>query len=314
MGFSYKEWEDVTIIVPAYEAEATIERALKSVEKQTVCAQRIIVVDSGSSDDTVAIARRVADVDGWNIPIDVIELQGTSLGEARNHGLKISKSDYVAFLDADDEWHKLKLEKSLEELRKDEELAFVAHDVMVHKANGRKYFQDAASVFERSTDKQIGLFLQDYIQTSTIVLRRERVLKANGFNEQFSHGITQDLILKILENDKLKFRVFRGGYTMYHESHRSLSTRLIPTISAHEYFALEHVRKISKKSYVPTSFLLIMRIVYMYKDLFTIAVARHLYIQILLLCLRMPYALLKMTVFYVFRIHKLLVSNGARAA
>jgi len=89
----------VHAVIPAYNAAATIARALSSVLAQD--SQReveVIVVDDGSTDDTAeAVREQYPDV-------TLIQQENRGVGAARNRGLRVAHGDYIAFLDADDEW------------------------------------------------------------------------------------------------------------------------------------------------------------------------------------------------------------------
>jgi glycosyltransferase involved in cell wall biosynthesis len=85
----------VSVVIPTYCEEGTIEGCLKSVDNQEFEGGRIesIVVDSHSPDDTRAVAKRYAD--------KVIDLKDRGVGKARNAGARIAKSSILLFLDPD---------------------------------------------------------------------------------------------------------------------------------------------------------------------------------------------------------------------
>ena len=93
----------VSVVIPAYNAQAYIAEAIQSVLDQTVPVDEIIVVDDGSTDATAAIAS--------NFPqTKVIRQKNAGQGAARNHGIGKAKGDWIAFLDADDLWAPEKIE------------------------------------------------------------------------------------------------------------------------------------------------------------------------------------------------------------
>jgi len=99
----------VAVVIPAYNAAAYLQVTLDSCKQQTLVPEQIIVVDDGSSDDTFAIAER-------NGALCLRQDRGGP-GAARNSGLMLAKTEYVAFLDADD-WYAIdKLERSLDFLQ-----------------------------------------------------------------------------------------------------------------------------------------------------------------------------------------------------
>jgi glycosyltransferase involved in cell wall biosynthesis len=102
----------VSVIMPAYGAEDTIEMAIRSVCEQTYRNLEIIVVDDCSPDSTFDIACRLAERDSRILPIRRKENGGAY--PARNRGLALARGDFITTHDADDWSHPQKLERQLE--------------------------------------------------------------------------------------------------------------------------------------------------------------------------------------------------------
>lgn len=98
----------VSVIVPAYNASATIERTLRSVMAQTYSQLEIIVVDDGSNDRTAAIVERVSREDPRII---LLRQPSGGVATARNRGIAHARGDFIAPVDADDIWHPRKIER-----------------------------------------------------------------------------------------------------------------------------------------------------------------------------------------------------------
>ncbi len=120
----------ISVIIPTYNREAYLDRAIRSALAQCRSADEIIVVDDGSTDRTKDVADRFGD----SIRYHYISNGGA--GRARNIGLDLATKDYVAFLDSDDEWfdHKLDLQRSLLDARP--ELLYVFSDFAITHADG----------------------------------------------------------------------------------------------------------------------------------------------------------------------------------
>jgi len=103
----------VSVIIPAYNAERWIDETLRSVRTQTHRNMEIIVVDDGSSDSTVAIARCHAAEDPR---LRIIEQPNAGVAAARNTGWRSSLGELLAFVDADDLWAPTKIERQIEAL------------------------------------------------------------------------------------------------------------------------------------------------------------------------------------------------------
>jgi glycosyltransferase involved in cell wall biosynthesis len=98
----------VSILIPAYNAEAWIADTLQSAIAQTWPRKEIIVVDDESRDRTVEVARRFASRE-----LTVVSVKNQGAAAARNHALKLSQGDYIQWLDADDLLESNKIERQL---------------------------------------------------------------------------------------------------------------------------------------------------------------------------------------------------------
>lgn len=87
----------VSILIPAYNAGRWIAKTIQSASEQSWPGKEIIVVDDGSSDNTLAIARRFA-----SRAISVVTQENLGASAARNHAFKLCQGEYIQWLDADD--------------------------------------------------------------------------------------------------------------------------------------------------------------------------------------------------------------------
>jgi len=122
----------ISVIIPCYNATATLSRALRSVLAQD-CAEplEIIVVDDGSEDNPQALLTR--DFSG----VHYMRQKHTGVpGVARNRGALAAQGEFLAFLDADDAWQPEKLRRQLEFLRREPEVALVLTRCMTISQEG----------------------------------------------------------------------------------------------------------------------------------------------------------------------------------
>lgn len=89
----------ISVIVPTYNNEKTIERCLKSILNQSVTNFEVIVINDGSTDKTKAICKELSIKD---FRIQVFNQENFGVSKARNTGIKKSKASYITFVDADD--------------------------------------------------------------------------------------------------------------------------------------------------------------------------------------------------------------------
>lgn len=99
---------EISVVIPTYNREKTIQNTLESVLNQTCQPLEIIVVDDGSTDHTVEIVKGIK---RRNKIVRLIRMK-KNLGAqlARNVGIKVAKGDWIAFMDSDDEWTSDKIE------------------------------------------------------------------------------------------------------------------------------------------------------------------------------------------------------------
>ena len=101
----------VTVVIPAFNAQATIAETLLSARTQTYDQLEIIVVDDGSTDGTAAIVRQHSEADPR---VKVIHQANAGVAAARNAGAAAATGDFIAPLDADDVWLPEKIERQIE--------------------------------------------------------------------------------------------------------------------------------------------------------------------------------------------------------
>lgn len=117
----------ISVVIPTYNSERTICRALSSVFAQTLQPIELIVVDDGSTDSTVSLVKSFHNRSKPGF-LKLVEL-GSNHGvyHARNVGWDMASGEFLAFLDADDSWHPRKLEIQTTYMQKHNELALTAH-------------------------------------------------------------------------------------------------------------------------------------------------------------------------------------------
>lgn len=116
----------VTVVIPVYNAEKTIERSLNSVKNQTAINKisSIIVINDGSTDTSEEVIKNYM-LKNSDLPIEYIFQENAGAAMARNCGLRHVKTKYIAFLDADDIWLPNKLERQLEIIAENPQIRFL---------------------------------------------------------------------------------------------------------------------------------------------------------------------------------------------
>ena len=125
----------VSVIIPTYNRQALLPRAIDSVVRQTFSDWEIVLVDDGSTDDTPRIAARYLRQLGRRFIFLRQENRGASA--ARNAGIETARGEYIAFLDSDDEFVPHKLARQMALLEKRPQLGMVYSDYSFIDLDGR---------------------------------------------------------------------------------------------------------------------------------------------------------------------------------
>lgn len=203
------ELMSIDVVMPAYNASKYIIEALNSVVEQTFLPARILVVDDGSSDNTVSLvsdfALRVKD----KCEVLCIRQNNSGPSAARNVGLRMVNADYVALLDADDKWHASKLEKQLNSfLSAGRELGLVYCDFSLMNEEGREVenhgFQLNRAV-RGNVARQLRYANQIAGSASAVLIRKDVLDEIGLFDESLVCAEDWDLWLRIADRYHVDF-------------------------------------------------------------------------------------------------------------
>ena len=125
----------ISIVVPVYNAAAFLKDTIKTVRDQTHENWELIFVDDGSKDDSVLLIQRYQKTDKRIKLLRMEKNSGAAL--ARNKGTAAARGSFLAFLDADDLWHKEKLAKQLAFMHKNDcAFSFTGYEFADANGNG----------------------------------------------------------------------------------------------------------------------------------------------------------------------------------
>ena len=166
----------VSVIIPAYNAENTLDETLESVRGQTYGDLEIIVVDDGSSDGTCDVARRHATSDHR---IRIISIENSGVANARNVGIAASRGEFVAPIDADDLWHPEKIARQMEVMgAHGSEMGYVYTLYRRIDADGRVLFTSGACDFAGHV--YLRSLLVNFVGNGSSLLIRRAAFEAVG--------------------------------------------------------------------------------------------------------------------------------------
>ncbi|MBI9017221.1 MAG: glycosyltransferase family 2 protein [Phycisphaerae bacterium] len=186
-----KQNHQVSVVIPAYNAQEYIARAIDSVLTQTRKADEIIIVDDGSTDNTAEQVKRFGD------KVRYIYQENAGASVARNTGINAGKYEWIAFLDGDDEFSPDRIEKQIALLKRNPHLIWVTANFKNCLCKENR--QGLAINFEKT---KLGLGTKEYFDhylqaclipvfghTDTMLIKKSAILETGGFfNGQKRHN------------------------------------------------------------------------------------------------------------------------------
>lgn len=196
-----KDEYTVSVIIPNYNYGRFLGEAIESVLAQTRPADEIIVVDDGSSDDSVEIAR------SFGSAVKVIVQKNGGVGAARNHGVREASGDIVAFLDSDDRWYPEKLERQLGIFCEDAEVGIVTCFMREFDADGNTITIYEQDIEGRISDRVLRFDARIVGPGSAVVLKKDIFLAVGGFDEERDLHPSEDweLFYRVTKATKIRY-------------------------------------------------------------------------------------------------------------
>lgn len=181
----------ISIILPVYNGEKTIQRTIESVLNQTFSDFELLIINDGSSDRTLEITTSITDS-----RIQVFSYLNTGVSATRNRGIALAIGEFISFIDADDLWTADKLDAQLKALQTNPQAA-VAYSWTDWIDDSDRPLRPAGrstasgKVYEK-------LLQRDFIESGSNVLIRRQALEVVGtFDETLSFAEDWDLWLRL---------------------------------------------------------------------------------------------------------------------
>jgi teichuronic acid biosynthesis glycosyltransferase TuaG len=196
----------ISVVIPAYNSERTIDKTISSVLNQSYDKFEIIIIDDGSQDNTVEVVNTIANKDK-RIRLFRNE-KNLGVSATRNRGISLAKGDWIAFLDSDDMWSTDKLEKQIKFINNNEHvnLLFTGSSFIDENNNPYSY---VLKIPEEVKYKD--LLKQNIISCSSVLVKKQCIsgLKMERDDihedfamwlqilkkEQYAYGINEPLLI-----------------------------------------------------------------------------------------------------------------------
>jgi glycosyltransferase involved in cell wall biosynthesis len=187
----------VSVVVPCHNAGRWIGETLQSVAAQTRAPHEVIVVDDGSTDDSVAQIR------ASGVDVRLIPATARNAATARNIGMEAAAGDWIALLDADDLWYPNHLDRAAQVLAGTDDVAYRALCDDMTAAGARSAVAKPQPITETRTGISHTEYmrledLELYFGHSSVLYRRDRVREVGGFDPAQVRRHDIDLWLRVI--------------------------------------------------------------------------------------------------------------------
>jgi len=222
----------VSVVLPTYNRDYIISRAIDSVLNQTYSNLELIVVDDGSTDNTDAILNEYITTDSR---VNYVKQEHLGANKARNLGIKLAQGQYIAFQDSDAVWFKNKLEKLLNvSCWHAEDYAGVFSAFYRCDLNGRKSIIPQNKIELLPWEDQFRLLLtNNFIDTASMLLKKKAVMDIKGFNDALPRFQDWEFCLRL----GIKYKLYYYPEPLYisYDSPNSISKNKEASIEALEF-------------------------------------------------------------------------------
>ncbi len=234
--------------MPAYNAALYINESIDSVRSQSYKEWELVVVDDGSTDNTAELVKRLSLLDAR---IKYYYQENGRQGKARNLGLKYSKGDFIAFLDADDVWSPSKLDEQIRLIdEKSVDLVFGNAYKFETSSNleSKELLNEIEEGFYVGTVALEKFYDFNRIPILTVLATKDSIVKVNGFSE--------NLEIQNAEDYHLWMKLLQAGYRFYGNSsvvsgyrvHGTSATSSAPSVPIQSLLAVYDILKVSSNS------------------------------------------------------------------
>lgn len=219
MIISSKKMPKISVIIPAYNSENTINYTIESVLNQTFTDLELIVINDGSQDSTLEVITQIQDS-----RIKIFSYPNAGGNISRNRGLHHAVGKFVSFLDADDLWTPDKLQSQLKALQENvtAKVAYSWTDYI--DANGQ--FVLSGKRINVNGDVYENLLLINFLENgSNPLICKEALIELGGFDKSLSAAQDWDMWLRLA--CKFDFVCIPSVQILYRISANSVSSNLV---------------------------------------------------------------------------------------
>jgi glycosyltransferase involved in cell wall biosynthesis len=189
--------QSISVVCPTFNSAAFLTATLEAVMGQTLAPMELILVDDGSSDDTVQVAEIFFLRARKKFDCKLLKNRHRGPGSARNAGIQVAGGDWIAFLDSDDLWLPDKLKVMVEAIALHDDKNFFCHNELRLRLNGKESLLNYAERYRPGYSLFVQLYHSNMFSTSAVICEKKLLLERGGFDETLSSAQDYELWLRL---------------------------------------------------------------------------------------------------------------------
>jgi len=210
---------DISVVIPNYNYGYFLERCINSVLAQSYPAIEIIVVDDGSTDESIQV------IQGYGSKVKLIKQRNCGPSAARNAGIKAASGEWIALLDSDDSWHPLKSETQIKILQSDNSIDFIGTCTT-------NDFINSTTVDSSFFSVDTAFFLDSSMSPSSAIIHKKCFRQVGMFNEDRRVHGAEDKEMWLRLSTVFKGVMIKSPLTLYNVHQHQHNKNFEKTIKA----------------------------------------------------------------------------------
>jgi len=184
----------ISVVMPVYNAEKYLDKAIQSILKQTYNNFEFIIINDGSVDNSLVTIGKYKNQDER---ICLIDKKNGGIVEALNDGLKIAKGKYIARMDSDDIAFINRFEEQIKIFANNPKIDLVYTDTMLIDKNGDVICRSWRPNLEKTL---LNLEINTFVPHPTVMFKKDTVINLGGYTKKRPHAEDLDLWLRMINN------------------------------------------------------------------------------------------------------------------
>lgn len=190
----------ISVLMPVFNAERYLAKAMESSLAQTYGDFELIAVDDGSTDGSLAILQRFAQIDAR---VRIVSRPNTGIVGALNDGLAVASGEFVARMDSDDVAAPMRFEMQLTAMRLDNACVALGSAVLFTDPNGRPLKKYLPPLTHAAIEEELARGNGGALIHPTVLFRREALVRCGGYRPQYNFIEDLDLYVRLLAVGRL---------------------------------------------------------------------------------------------------------------